>query len=167
MAMNALLIGRFQPFHNGHLHLIQTLSPTYTEIIIGVGSSQYSHTAENPFSYDERREMITRSLTNAGITNYRIIAIPDIHNPPHWVDHVLTYVTDFTDVITNNPETTRLFTQHGFHVKRTPLYHRDHYSGKEIRSRLATGGRWTHLVPPAVVDIIKEIHGQDRLKDHP
>ena len=37
--MNALLIGRFQPFHNGHLHVIQTLCNTYTEVIIGVGSS--------------------------------------------------------------------------------------------------------------------------------
>lgn len=165
MAINALLIGRFQPFHNGHLHLIKTLSTTYHEIIIGVGSSQYSHTADNPFSYDERREMIARSLDTAGITNYRIIAIPDIHDPPHWVDHVLTYVTDFDVVITNNPETSRLFTTHGYQVKRTPLYKRDQYSGHEIRRRLATGGRWAPLVPPPVADIIREIHGQDRFKD--
>ena len=161
--MKALLIGRFQPFHNGHLHLIQTLSPTYTDIIIGVGSSQYSHTADNPFSFNERKEMITRALTDAGITNYHIIAIPDIHNPPRWVDHVLTYASDFDVVITNNPETTRLFTDHGFTVKRTPLYKRAQYSGREIRNRLSTGGRWTSLVPPAVATIIKELHGEERL----
>ena len=164
--MKALLIGRFQPFHNGHLHLIQELSKTYTTIIIGVGSSQYSHTADNPFSYDERREMITKSLADAGITNYRILAIPDIHDPPHWVDHVLTYITDFDVVISNNPETCRLFTDHGYTVKRTTLYKRDHYSGQEIRKRLASGERWTSLVPPAVATIIKEIHGQNRLTDH-
>jgi nicotinamide-nucleotide adenylyltransferase len=161
--MNALLIGRFQPFHNGHLHLIQNLSKTYNEVIIGVGSSQYSHTAENPFSYNERHEMIARSLTDAGITNYRIVAIPDIHDPPHWVDHVLSYVNDFDVVISNNPETCRLFTAKGYTVQRTVLFKRVQYSGQEVRRRLASGGRWTSLVPAAVAAIIREVHGQERL----
>lgn len=165
MAMNALLIGRFQPFHKGHLYLIQDLSHTYTQVIIGVGSSQYSHTADNPFSFEERREMITRSLANTGIINYRILAIPDIHNPPRWVDHVLTYVSDFDVVISNNPETCRLFQEKGFTVKRTPLYKRNQYSGKEIRSRLSAGARWTSLVPEQVAEIIKEINGQERFKN--
>ena len=160
--MNALLIGRFQPFHNGHLHLISTLSKEYSTVIIGVGSSQYSHTADNPFSFNERREMITRSLTATGITNYRILAIPDIHDPPHWVDHVKTIVTDFDVVITNNPETYRLFTEKGYTVKRTTLYKRDQYSGQEIRKRISSGGRWTSLVPPDVAAIINEINGKHR-----
>jgi len=166
MVMNALLIGRFQPFHNGHLHLIQTLSKTYTEVIIGVGSSQYSHTADNPFSYEERREMIARSLAAAGISNYRVVAIPDIHDPPHWVDHVLSYVNDFDVVISNNPETCHLFTEQGYTVKRTTLYKREQYSGHEIRRRLASGGRWRSLVPPSVAEIIREVGGQDRLTTH-
>jgi nicotinamide-nucleotide adenylyltransferase len=161
--MNALLIGRFQPFHNGHLHLIQTLSTNYTSIIIGVGSSQYSHTPDNPFSYEERREMITRSLAAAGITNYLVVAIPDIHDPPHWVDHVRSYVSNFDVVISNNPETDRLFSAQGYTVKHTPLFKREQYSGQEIRRRLAQGGRWTTLVPPQVAAIIQEIHGQNRL----
>ena len=161
--MNALLIGRFQPFHNGHLHLIQTLCKTYTTVIIGVGSSQYSHMPENPFSYEERHEMITRSLAAAGVTNYQVVAIPDIYDPPHWVDHVRSIVSDFDVVISNNPETYRLFTAQGFTVKRTSMYKREQYSGHEIRQRMASGGRWTALVPPEVAAIIKEIHGQDRL----
>ena len=42
--MKALFIGRFQPFHLGHLLLLQRLSTQYEEIIIGIGSSQYHDT---------------------------------------------------------------------------------------------------------------------------
>ena len=60
--MKALFIGRFQPFHKGHLKAIKYLFNKYDGIIIGVGSSQYSNTVENPFSSDERMLMIRESL---------------------------------------------------------------------------------------------------------
>ena len=52
--MKALYIGRFQPFHKGHLKILQKLAKKYDEIIIGIGSSQYSNTLENPFTSEER-----------------------------------------------------------------------------------------------------------------
>ena len=107
--------------------------------------------------------MITRSLAAVGISNYRVVAIPDLHDPPRWVNHVLSYVNDFDIVISNNPETSRLFAEQGYTVKRTTLYKREQYSGHEIRRRLASGGRWASLVPPPVAAIIREVHGQDRL----
>ena len=110
--------------------------------------------------------MITRSLTAAGIANYRVVAIPDLNDPSRWVNHVLSYVNDFDVVISNNPETCRLFTEQGYTVKRTTMYKREQYSGHEIRRRLASGGRWASLVPPPVATIIREVHGQDRLKTH-
>ena len=62
--MKALFIGRFQPFHLGHLLLLQRLSKQYDEFIIGIGSSQYQNTYDNPFSEEERRQMIIQSLDN-------------------------------------------------------------------------------------------------------
>ena len=56
--MRALFIGRFQPFHKGHLKIIQQASETYDQILVGIGSSQYSHTVDNPFTAEERTEMI-------------------------------------------------------------------------------------------------------------
>ena len=100
--MKALFIGRFQPLHNGHIKIIQEASKKYSEIIIGIGSSQYGHTIENPFTNDERKIMIERSLNNIGVKNYKIVFIPDIHNPPKWVDHVLSIISDFDEVISNN-----------------------------------------------------------------
>jgi nicotinamide-nucleotide adenylyltransferase len=128
--MKALFIGRFQPFHKGHLFLLQHIRKQYEEIIIGIGSSQYNGTSENPFSETERKQMIAQSLEDVGINNYRIISIPDIHDPPRWVDHVCSLVSDFDIVITNNPFTRKLFSKRGFLLKGTPYFNKKHYSGK-------------------------------------
>ncbi|EQD45121.1 nicotinamide-nucleotide adenylyltransferase, partial [mine drainage metagenome] len=52
--MRAFVVGRFQPFHNGHLHVIKEILSQYSSVIIGIGSAQYSHTMENPFTAGER-----------------------------------------------------------------------------------------------------------------
>ena len=54
----ALILGRFQPFHLGHLELIRAVNNRYEKIIIAVGSAQEKGTAENPFDKDERKNMI-------------------------------------------------------------------------------------------------------------
>ena len=162
--MKTLYIGRFQPFHNGHLLVMQTLSTEYDEIIVGIGSSQDRDTSENPFSEEERTQMITRSLDAVGIHNYRVVSIPDIHNPPQWVSHVRAIVPDFDVVITNNPFTKSLFIDKGFRVEGTPYFKRQLFSGKEIRRRMLHDEPWDDLVPIAVCSIVKDIDGVRRVK---
>jgi len=163
--MKALFIGRFQPFHNGHLKVIRNTSKEYDKIIIGIGSSQYNHTLENPFTADERRLMIEKSLDNIGVKNYQIILIPDIHNPPKWVEHVLTIFSDFNIVISNNSLTKSLFSKKGYKVVETKLYRKNKYSGKEIRKRIIKDEEWKNLVPYQVYKIIMEIKGVIRIKN--
>jgi nicotinamide-nucleotide adenylyltransferase len=163
--MKALFIGRFQPLHLGHLSLLQQLSNQYEMIIIGIGSSQYHNTADNPFSEDERIQMITQSLEAVGIHTYRIVTIPDIHNPPQWVNHVCSIVSDFDVIITNNPFTKKLFSEKGYLVKRTTYFDRKRYSGKEIRRRMIEDEPWDDLVHKAVSTLIRNIDGINRLKN--
>lgn len=163
--MKALFIGRFQPFHNGHLQIIQDAYKAYSEVIIGIGSSQYGHTLENPFTAEERILMIEKSLGTIGVKNYRTVLIPDIHNPPKWVDHVLSIISDFDVVISNSSLTKRLFSEKGYDVKETPLYNKDKYSGREIRRRMIQGEQWDNLVPQEVCNIIREIDGVKRIKE--
>jgi nicotinamide-nucleotide adenylyltransferase len=163
--MNALFIGRFQPFHKGHLEVIKNLSKEYDKIIIGIGSSQYSNTKENPFTSEERRKMIKKSLDDINIKNYEIIMIPDIHNPPKWVDHILSIFSDFNVVISNNSLTKKLFSEKGYVVKETPLYEKNKYSGKEIRKKIIKDEPWKNLVTHEVYNIIIEIKGIERLKN--
>ncbi len=162
--MKALFIGRFQPFHQGHLLLLQQLAKQYDEIIIGIGSTQYQNTPDNPFSEAERIQMITRSLATIRMKKYRIVSIPDIHDPPKWVDHVCSIVSDFDLVIANNPFTRKLFSEKGFEVKGTTYFDRKRYSGKEIRRRIIHDEPWEDLVPQVVRDIIKNTNGITRLK---
>ena len=162
--MKALFIGRFQPFHLGHLLLLERLNKQYEEIIIGIGSSQYQNTYDNPFSEVERKQMITQSLNAVGIHKFRIVTIPDIHDPPRWVDHVCSIVSDFDVIIVNNPFTRKLFSEKGYVVKGTAFFNRKQYSGKEIRRRIIQDESWGELVPESVFKIITDIDGIKRVK---
>jgi len=163
--MNALFIGRFQPLHNGHLKVIQESSKKYDEIIIGIGSSQYGHALDNPFTGVERKKMINETLKKEGINNYKIILIPDIHNPPKWVDHVLKIISDFDIVISNNSQTLDLFAEKGYKTCKTPLYNEKVFSGQEIRRRIIDDDKWQDLVPNTISDLIIKIKGVNRLKN--
>ena len=163
--MKVLFIGRFQPFHKGHLRVVQEASKKYDEVIIGIGSSQYSDTSDNPFTSEERELMIKKTLEKSIINNYRIISIPDIHNPPKWVDHVLSIVSDFDVVISNNSLTKRLFSERDYKVKKTPLYEKKKYSGREIRRRMINSESWGDLVPTEVSNFIKDIDGVNRVRE--
>jgi nicotinamide-nucleotide adenylyltransferase len=161
--MKALFIGRFQPFHKGHLKVIQDILKKYDEIIIGIGSSQYNHLLDNPFSEEERKKMIQETFKKKNLTNYEIIAIPDIHDPPNWVSHVLSFVKDFDVIISNNALTIKLFSDKGFTVVKTPPFEKEKYSGEVIRKRMINGLKWEDLVPEPVADIIKDFNGVQRL----
>ena len=56
--MIGFLIGRFQPFHLGHLEAIKFALSKVEYLHIGIGSSNKSHEARNPFTADERKQMI-------------------------------------------------------------------------------------------------------------
>ena len=165
MPMKALFIGRFQPFHMGHLLILEYIHKMYDHIIIGIGSSQYSGTMENPFSFTERKTMIVESLKEKNISNYSIVAIPDIHDPPHWVSHVLSIISDFDIVISNNELTKKLFSEQGYTVKKTQFFERQKYAGKEIRKNIINDKEWENLVPAPVVKIMKRIDGVKRIKN--
>ena len=61
------MIGRFQPFHNGHLKLAKQILKDCNELIIAVGSSQFNFTFSNPFTAGERVYFIHQSLLEAKI----------------------------------------------------------------------------------------------------
>ncbi len=159
----AFYIGRFQPFHLGHHTVISEIAKEVDELIIGIGSAQMSHTPENPFTAGERIMMISRGLEDLDL-NYYVIPIPDIYRNAIWVSHVVSMTPPFSMVYSNNPLVSRLFTENGHEVKYSPMYNREEYSGTEIRRRMLAGESWKKLVPKAVVEVIDEIKGVERLK---
>lgn len=53
-----VFIGRFQPFHNGHAAVIRTALEQAKEVVVVVGSSFAARNIRNPFTFQERKEMI-------------------------------------------------------------------------------------------------------------
>jgi nicotinamide-nucleotide adenylyltransferase len=163
--LTALVIGRFQPFHKGHLEVVRTIAKECESVTIGIGSAQYSHTLDNPFTAGERHLMISRSLRDDGLADLSIVPIVDINRYAVWVSHVVSMVPPFKAVYSNNPLTKRLFSEAGYEVRASPLFNRDLYSGTEIRRRMVSGERWEHLVPEAVAEVIRDVNGLDRMRD--
>jgi len=159
-----LMVGRFQPFHKGHILVIREMAKLYHSTILGVGSAQYSHTPENPFTAGERVEMATEALREEGIADFYVVPIEDINEHGRWVAHVESLVPRFSAVSTNNPLNQRLFHEEGYEVCTTPLYSRSRYSGTVIRRRILQGKAWKALVPRAVARIIDEIDGVSRIR---
>ena len=164
--MRGLLIGRFQPFHLGHVYVINEILRDVDEIIIGIGSAQRSHSLENPFTAGERLSMIAKSLFEEGTgkPSY-IIPINDVNNNSLWASHVRSLTPPFHRVYSGNPLVKRLFKEKGFDVVTPPLYNREEYSGTEIRHRILHDKDWKSLVPGSVVEIIEEVDGINRIND--
>jgi len=167
MVRRGLFVGRFQPIHKGHLKAIKDILKEVEELVIVVGSSQYSHTMENPFTTGERVAMIREALTGEGVdsSRYWIIPVPDMHIHMIWVAEVIGYTPKFDVVYTNEPLTRRLFVESGFKVEPVPFYQREEYSSTEIRERILSKKNWEELVPKTVAQFIKEIDGVERLRD--
>ena len=161
------VIGRMQPFHNGHMEVIKKTLEEVREIVIGVGSAQLSHTITDPFTAGERIMMITKALADNDIdpNRYYIIPMEDIQMNAVWVAHVKMMTPPFSKVFSGNSLVRELFSEEGFIVSIPPLFNREELSGTEIRKRILNNGKWSHLVPKSTCEIINEIDGVKRLKN--
>ena len=127
------------------------------EVIIAIGSAQFSHTLHNPFTAGERITMIRLAMDEAKIdaSKYYIIPIRDLRIHDLWVAHVVSQTPKFEVVFSNEPVTSRLFKEAGFQVEPIPFHDREIYSATEIRERVVRGENWDTLVPPSVAAYIK------------
>jgi nicotinamide-nucleotide adenylyltransferase len=163
--MRALIVGRFQPFHNGHLEVIRKILENHESVIIGIGSAQYSHTLRDPFTAGERHLMISMTLEAEDLPNFYLVPIEDVNSNPLWVAHVEALTPKFEAVYTNNPLVRRLFLEKKYNVKSVKLLNRDDWSGTSIREKMLAGGNWEKDVPRQVTEVIREIDGVQRLRD--
>ncbi len=164
--MRGLFIGRFQPYHLGHHEVVKRILEEVDELIIGIGSAQESHSIENPFTAGERVLMISRALDELEIRKkVYIIPLEDIYRNSLWVAHVCSMVPPFDVVYTNNPLVYRLFKEAGFRVLKPAMVNRTEYHGTEIRRKMLEGEDWEKYVPKAVVEVIKEIKGIERIRE--
>lgn len=164
---NGLFIGRFQPFHKGHLATVKFALEKVEQLVIVVGSAQKSHEPRNPFTAGERIRMIKESLDSDGETDVRrilIIPVPDTDVHALWTHQVDMLVPKYDVVFANDLFTLMLFQEKGIKALEAPLYRRDEMKATEIRKRMIAEEIWEDLVPIPVSKVIKEINGVERVK---
>jgi len=115
--MTALFIGRFQPFHIGHLDALLQIQDKCDFIKIGIGSSKKNGTEKNPFDYKTRKKMI-ESLIPQLKSQIETFEIPDIDNDEEWVKYVQQIVGDFDIVYSGNDHVIKLFSKENIFTKK-------------------------------------------------
>lgn len=154
----ALFITRAQPFHKGHSYAIEEATKKFDEVVIGIGSSNESNTWRNPFSFEEREEM----LKLAGV-KCKIIGIPDIGDDVEWCEQICKML-DFDVVITGSEWVKRCFS--GIkEVMKPNFLLPEVYSGTKVREKIVKGEEWEDLVPKKVANFIKKIDGIKRIRE--
>ena len=174
----ALYIGRFQLFHKGHLEVLEHITETddISDVILGVGSSQYDHTnkspeipwAVNPFTCEERKQMIEASLNGQLQKPYQVEPIPDYHNCPKWIAHIKEHLPEFHVYYTVSQDEKALFEEHGYEVRDFPRNMKDDkglvHAGI-IRERMAKGEEYKSGLTPGTIQVLEDINAEERMKD--
>ena len=163
--MNGLLIGRFQPFHLGHLEAVNFALNKVENLWIGIGSSNKYNEKKNPFSADERRKMITLSVDDSIITRIKIFDIPDVGDHEKWTYSIDKIVPEYSLVFSNDKFTDNLYKRRNIDVITVPLKDRQKFSGTNIRQLIVDRKNWQDLVPDGTSKILNGINIHERLKD--
>jgi nicotinamide-nucleotide adenylyltransferase len=167
MTRRGLMLGRFQPFHKGHLALTKQILSECDELVIIIGSAQFNFVEKDPFSAGERVLMIHESLKEAGIDLSRcyIIPVANDENNARWLAYLRSMIPPF-DVLYSGNDFVRYLarSQDSGIVIEDPVFAEiNEYNGTNIRHLMQDGKPWQHLVPPAVAKVIQQVGGIVRI----
>ncbi len=160
--MRGLIIGRFQPFHLGHLMLVKNVLEECDDLIIAIASAQFNYLLKDPFTAGERVEMIHNAL-NDELTRCYIIPIINDENNARWFLHLRSYLPKF-DIVYSGNAYVRMLLSNYVKVKDVKFYDRSKYNASKIRELIINDGEWRELVPKQVAEFIDKINGINRLK---
>jgi bifunctional NMN adenylyltransferase/nudix hydrolase len=86
-------VGRFQPFHRGHLSVIIKAFQVSKRVLVLVGSANEPRSLRNPFTFDERKDMILSCLNDEQRSVIDIQGLENsLYNDDLWVTNVQSCV---------------------------------------------------------------------------
>lgn len=84
-----IFIGRFQPIHHGHIHALGVAASQVNKLYILVGSANACRSIKNPWTFEERKQMLALKLHAERITNYEIIPVNDYrYSDAQWMSDI-------------------------------------------------------------------------------
>jgi len=163
----ALFVGRFQPFHRGHLSVIEDLLPKFDQIVVAIGSSDKFRTPENPFTVGERHAMIKETLEDLGVKQdqFKVVPLPDIDNNEEWPKHVINTCPDFKAIaITDNSRVEGLFKKL---TKKEIIKTKKKYaiSATHVREAIRQGEDLKKYLPQPVISFLQKIGAARKIID--
>ena len=99
-----LVIGRFQPLHNGHVALIQKAMDDNDVVLVLVGSQNKLTDYRNPFDIETRLELLKEHFAQYDKMYFK--GMDDYPNNEQWVEDVISRVNTITD----DPRATTVYT---------------------------------------------------------
>ena len=131
-----IVLGRFQPFHKGHEYLVNSAFELAgdNEVMIAIGSASKGWESNNPWTLDERTEMVKSWLTEQN-KSATIVGINDINDPPNWVNHASESHGEGI-LVTSDEATKKLYEESDFTVEFVDLSNRENYEGWRVRQTL-------------------------------
>lgn len=152
-----LVVGRFQPFHKGHLYLFKKSLTACNKIIIAVGSSNINN-EDNPLSYRTRVKMLKKVISEERIA-YKVIKIvssPDHPSDDVWFNKLLKNAGKFDVAFGNNGWTNDILEKAGYKVIKIPFLDRKIYQGVFIRKLFIENKKWENRVPKYLTEFIRK-----------
>ncbi len=154
-----VVIGRFQPFHDGHLSLVNAAFAQSDRVIIVIGSARGARTVKNPWRAEEREEMIRAALRPEHQERLDVVHVRDYFNNDNlWLSEVQGKVKE---IVEDPEEEICLFgnakDESTSYLRSFPQWQDQQpgslqrVSATEIRRDYFEGGSdWTKLVPPPI-----------------
>ena len=93
-----IFVGRFQPFHSAHFKELQRTLSLAEKVLVIIGSHRSAKTPRDPFSTDEREQMIRSCLSEQENSMvYFAFARDYIYNNTQWFSDVTRLVENFVN----------------------------------------------------------------------
>ena len=148
--MSTAFIGRFQPFHLGHKHVVEQHSDE--DLVLVLGSAGESRTDENPLNVEERKSIIHECFPEI-----EVFAVEDYESDEKWLNEIIEK-TGAEKVVSGNEVVLEIFREMSdLEVEEADMHEPEIYSGTEVRRRINSGGEWSYLVPECARDRIQEL----------
>ena len=161
-----LIVGRFQPFHRGHLSMIRQSLEICEQIKIMIGSANCSYEIKNPLTLKERLRILRLVLEKESFKDrVKLVGgLDDMESDDKWLDNLIKLGKDFQIIIGNDDLTIKLAEERGIEIFRPKLTKREIWQATIIRNRILAKKSWKELVPEYEVELLEQFGLEERLK---
>ena len=170
-----LYIGRFQPFSKAHLSILNYIAQFafIDELIVGIGSSQFDYKnisilggpLENPFTFEERKEMIERSVTLEKIIKPVVVmGFQDLFDYERWTASVIEQAPSFRYYFNNKQEESKPFELAGIEI--VPIHvpvNLNLKAGNIRRKMIANDQIYREYLPSGTLTVLDRINAGERM----